>query len=109
MTVGYLRMAVLAAAAVLVAAPSAFAFQIVGPSQSGGVSGSNFTDPDQKSDNWASKFQSGGDSSNMRTMKFGSTTLQFGGGAVDNYGPSPALRDRFLQNPAARTVPSEGW
>ncbi|HUN45852.1 MAG TPA: hypothetical protein VMU85_05005 [Stellaceae bacterium] len=106
MTLGYLRFAVLAAALVA-AAPGAYAFQIVGPSQPGGVSGSNFTDPDQKTDNLANRFQSG-DSANTKTLHFGSTTLQFGGGATDNYGPSPFVRDRFLSNPSAGTVPSQG-
>ena len=106
MTRGHLRLAVLAAALVL-GAPSAFAFQIVGPSSPGGVNGSNFTDPDAKTDNMTNQYQSGHGGS-MSTMKFGNTTLQFGGGSSDNYGPSPFIQDRFLSNPASRTVPSEG-
>jgi len=106
MTLGQLRLAVVAVALVL-GAPSAFAFQIVGPSAPGGVSGSNFTDPDAKTDNMASQYQSGR-GGNTNTMKFGNTTLQFGGAAADNYGPSPFMQDRFLSSPSSRTVPSQG-
>jgi hypothetical protein len=106
MTLGYVRLAVVAAALVM-GAPSAFAFQIVGPSAPGGVSGSNFTDPDQKTDKLANQYQSG-QGGNMSSLKFGNTTVQFGGGASDNYGPSPFMQDRFLSSPSARTVPSQG-
>src|ERR1700690_3947350 len=83
MTLGHLRLAVVAAALVM-GAPSAFAFQIVGPSAPGGVSGSNFTDPDAKTDNMASQYQSG-KSGGMNSLKFGNTTVQFGGSGTDNY------------------------
>ncbi len=106
MTLGYVRLAVVAAALVM-GAPSAFAFQIVGPSAPGGVSGSNFTDPDAKTDNMASQYQSG-KSGGMNSLKFGNTTVQFGGSGSDNYGPSPFMQDRFLSSPSARTVPSQG-
>lgn len=42
-------------------------------------------------------------------MSFGHTTLQFGSPSSNNSSPSPALQDKFLQSPASRTVPSQGW
>jgi hypothetical protein len=96
-------------AAILVAgltmgAPGAFAFQIVPPDTNADGS-AKFTDPDQKTENLANRYQSG---NGTGALKFGNTTLQFGMSGSNN-GTSPAMQDRFLQSPAARTVPSQGW
>lgn len=103
----------LVAAAVLVGAPSAFAFQFVNPDTNPDGTSTKFsTNLDQQpgpSPIPASRFQSG-DTGSGGTLKFGNTTLQFGMyGGGNNYGPSPALQERFLQSPASRTVPSQGW
>ena len=101
-------------AAVLASGSSAFAFQFVNPDTSpGGTSGKFSTDLDQQPSpipGHRSQFSDGGNG-NAGTLKFGNSTLQFGvsGGNRDNYGPSPAIQERFLQSPAARTVPSQGW
>jgi hypothetical protein len=102
------------AAAVLAGGPSAFAFQFVNPDTNpDGTSAKFSTDLDQSgtSPSPGSRFQlkDSGNGDNSGTLKFGSTTLQFGMGNRGNYGPSPALQERFLQSPAARTVPSQGW
>ncbi len=97
-------------AAVLASAPSAFAFQFVNPdTNSNGTL--NLTDPDQHSQNPSNRFSSGSTSTNTGALKFGNTTVQFGmtNGGDSNYGPSPALQEKFLQSPASRTVPSQGW
>ena len=98
-------------AAVLAGAPSAVAFQFVNPdTNSNGTL--NLTDPDQHTGNLANRFSSGGSASTSAgTLKFGNSTLQFGmsNGRDSNYGPSPAIQEKFLQSPASRTVPSQGW
>ena len=96
------------AAALIAAAPGAFAFQFVNPdSNSGGTT--NFTDPDQQTQKLTNRFGSGNGSTG--TLKFGNSTLQFGmsGRGSDNYGPSPAIQEKFVQSPASHTVPSQGW
>ena len=105
------------AAAVLAGGPSAFAFQFVNPDTNPDGTSSKFsTDLDQSgpsaSPSPSSRFQLRDSSDgNGGTLKFGSTTLQFGtyGGRGADYGPSPAIQERFLQSPASRTVPSQGW
>ena len=97
-------------AAVLAGAPSAFAFQFVNPdTNSNGTL--NLTDPDQHAGNLANRFGSGSSAGTSGTLKFGNSTLQFGmsNGRDSNYGPSPAIQEKFLQSPASRTVPSQGW
>ena len=103
------------AAAVLAGGPGAFAFQFVNPDTNPDGTSSKFsTDLDQtgQTPSPSSRFQfkDGGDGS-AGSMKFGNTTLQFGisGGNGGNYGPSPFIQERFLQSPASRTVPSQGW
>lgn len=105
----------LVAAAVLVGAPSAFAFQFVNPDTNPDGTSTKFsTNLDQQpgpSPSPTNRFQTG-DSANGSggALKFGNTTLKFGMyGGAGNYGPSPALQERFLQSPASRTVPSQGW
>ena len=96
-------------AATLASASGALAFQFVNPdTNSNGTL--NLTDPDQQTQNLSNRFSSGAPSS-AGTLKFGSTTLQFGmtNGRDSNYGPSPAIQEKFLQSPASRTVPSQGW
>jgi hypothetical protein len=85
-------------------APAAFAFQLV-PADTNTDGSAKFTDPDQKTENLANRYQSG---NGTGTLKFGNATLQFGMSGSNN-GSSPASQDRFLQSPAARTVPSQGW
>jgi len=103
-----------AVVALLATGPSAFAFQFVNPDTNPDGSSTKFsTEPDQQPSpppNHRFQFNDGGNSS-AGTLKFGNTTLQFGvsGGNGSNYGPSPAIQDKFLQSPAARTVPSQGW
>ncbi len=100
-------------AAVLASAPSAFAFQFVNPdTNSNGTL--NLTDPDQhtlNTQNPSNRFSSGSTSTSAGTLKLGNATLQFGmtNGGDSNYSPSPALQEKFLQSPASRTVPSQGW
>lgn len=98
-------------AAILASGPSAFAFQLVNPdTNSNGTL--NLSDPDQQTQSPSNRFSSGSNTaSNAGSLKFGSTTLQFGmsNGRDSNYGPSPALQEKFLQSPASRTVPSQGW
>jgi hypothetical protein len=97
-------------AAVLASAPSAVAFQFVNPdTNSNGTL--NLTDPDQRAQTLSDRYRSGNPSTNAGTLKFGNTTLQFEmtGGSNSNYGPSPAIQEKFLQSPASRTVPSQGW
>lgn len=102
------------AAAVLTGGPSAFAFQFVNPDTNPDGTSSKFsTDLDQsgptQSPSSRFQFKDSGDG-NTGSLKFGSTTLQFGmSGGNGNYGPSPAIQERFLQSPASRTVPSQGW
>jgi hypothetical protein len=102
-----------AAVAVLASGPSAFAFQLVNPdTNSDGTSTKFSTELDQQhtpTPNSRFQFNDSGNA-NTTTMKFGNTTLQFGmtGGSGSNYGPSPAIQEKFLQSPAARTVPSQG-
>jgi hypothetical protein len=95
----------------MASASSASAFQFVNPdTNSNGPL--NLTDPDQHTANLANRFNSGSTSpSSGGTLKFGNTTLQFGmsNGRDSNYGPSPALQEKFLQSPASRTVPSQRW
>ena len=109
MKLGILGAAVVAAA--LASAPSAFAFQVVNPdTNSNGTL--NLTDPDQQQPmSPSNRFSSGSTSTSAGALKFGNTTLQFGmsGGRDSSYGPSPALQEKFLQSPASRTVPSQGW
>jgi hypothetical protein len=102
MKIGYLAAAVVAMC-VAVAASGAHAFQIV-PADTSPDGTAKFTDPDLRTQNLANQYQSRGGTT---TMTFGNTTLQFG--APSSNGPSPALQERFLQSPAARTVPSQGW
>ena len=103
----YLGAAIIAATMVI-AAPSAFAFQFVNPDTNADGT-TQFTDPDQHTQNLSNRYGSG--DSSTGTLKFGNSTLRFGmsGGNGSNYGPSPAIQERFLQSPAARTVPSQGW
>ena len=105
MKLGFLGAAIVAAA--IASVSSASAFQFVNPDT--GSSGTlNLTDPDQHTQNLADRFSSGGPSTSAGTLKFGNSTLQFGMSGSD-YGPSPAIQERFLQSPASRTVPSQGW
>jgi hypothetical protein len=100
-------------AAVLASGSSAFAFQFVNPdTNSNGTL--NLTDPDQHTQNLGNRYSyssSNSGNSSTGTLKFGNNTLQFGmtGGSNSNYGPSPAIQEKFLQSPASRTVPSQGW
>ncbi|HKF70657.1 MAG TPA: hypothetical protein VKB68_02825 [Stellaceae bacterium] len=97
-------------AVILASASGAVAFQFVNPdTNSNGTL--NLTDPDQHTQTLSDRYRSGGPGTNAGTLKFGNTTLQFGmtGGSNSNYGPSPAIQEKFLQSPASRTVPSQGW
>jgi hypothetical protein len=87
-----------------VGASSAFAFQIV-PADTNQDGTAKFADPDLRTQNLANPYQQ---RNGTTTMSFGHTTLQFGAPS-SNSGPSPALQDKFLQSPASRTVPSQGW
>ena len=109
MRLGFLAIAIVAAA--MASASSASAFQFVNPdTNSNGTL--NLTDPDQHSQNLANRFSKDSSANTSSgALKFGNTTLQFGmsNGRDSNYGPSPALQEKFLQSPASRTVPSQGW
>jgi hypothetical protein len=102
MNLGHLGAAILVAGLTM-GAPGAFAFQLV-PSDTNTDGSTKFTDPDQKTENLANSYQSG---NGTGTLKFGNATLQFGMSGA-NSGSSPAMQERFLQSPAARTVPSQG-
>jgi hypothetical protein len=112
MKVGFLGAAIVAV--VLASGPSALAFQFVNPDTNPDGTSTKFsTNLDQRPGPTPNnRFQfSDGSNGNAGTLKFGNTTLQFGmsGGSGSSYGPSPALQERFLQSPASRTVPSQGW
>src|SRR5579885_3070870 len=106
---------VIAVAVTLISGPSAFAFQFVNPETNPDGSSNRFTtDLDQTQPptvNNRFRLNDSGGNTTTSTLKFGNSTLQFGmsGGSNSNYGPSPALQDKFLQSPASRTVPSQGW
>ncbi len=104
--------AVVVAAAMLASAPGAFAFQFVNPDTNPDGTSTKFsTDLDQHSQSPSNRFQSGNSNNGSSgTLKFGNSTLQFGmyGGNSSN-APTPFMQERFLQSPAARTVPSQGW
>src|SRR5579872_1056605 len=94
----------------MASASSAFAFQLVNPdTNSNGTL--NLTDPDQHTQNLSDRFSSGGTSTNSGAIKFGNSTLQFStsNGRGADFGPSPAIQEKFLQSHASRTVPSQGW
>jgi hypothetical protein len=96
-----LRWAILAAALAL-GASGAHALTIVGGD--GTSNGSpNLADADKRAHRFTDQSPSG---SNGTTLHFGNSTLQFYGGS-SSYGPSPFIRDQFLDSPAARTVPSQ--
>lgn len=110
MRLGFLGVAIVAAT--MASASNASAFQFVNPdTNSNGTL--NLTDPDQHTQNLANRFGSSNNTGNASSgaLKFGNTTLQFGmsNGRDSNYGPSPALQEKFLESPASRTVPSQGW
>ncbi len=112
MKVGFFGVVVLAVT--LMSGASAFAFQFVNPDTNPDGSSNRFTtELDQTQAPTVNNRLRLNDSGNttMSTLKFGNSTLQFGmsGGSNSNYGPSPALQDKFLQSPASRTVPSQGW
>jgi hypothetical protein len=92
------------AAGLVIGASGASAFQIV-PADTNPDGTTKFADPDLRTQNLANPYQS---RNGQTTMSFGHTTLQFGS-TSSNSGPSPALQEKFLQSPASRTVPSQGW
>jgi hypothetical protein len=96
--------AAIIAAGLVIGASGASAFQIV-PAETNPDGTTKFADPDQRTQNLANSYQS---RNGQNTMTFGHTTLQFGS-TSSNSGPSPALQEKFLQSPASRTVPSQGW
>ena len=113
MKFAFLGVAIVAGVA-LASGPSAFAFQFVNPDTNPDGSSSKFsTNLDQQSPSPTpnSRFHfSDGGNAGTSSLKFGNTTLQFGmSGSNGNYGPSPAIQEKFLQSPASRTVPSQGW
>lgn len=91
-------------AALIASGPSAFAFTIVNQDSENGGGSAKFADPDQKTENFANSSQGGAGTS---TLHIGNSTLRFG--ASPSYQPSPWIQDRFIDNPAARTVPSASW
>lgn len=96
-----LRWAVLAAALAL-GATGAHALTIVG-GETNSDGSAKFTDPDKLAHRFTDQSQNGG---NGTTLQFGNTRLQFNSPS-SSYGPSPFIRDQFLDSPAARTVPSQ--
>lgn len=113
MKFGFLGVAVVAGA-VLASVPSVHAFQFVNPDTNPDGTSSKFsTDLDHQTQSPSpnSRFHFSDSGSNSSgTLKFGNSTLQFGvSGGSDNYGPSPAIQEKFLRSPASRTVPSQGW
>jgi hypothetical protein len=106
MKLGFLGAAIVAAT-MLVGASGAFAFQFVNPDTNPDGT-TKFTDPDQHTQSLSNQYRSG--NSSPGTLKFGNTTLQFGmSGGNSSNAPTPWMQERFLQSPAARTVPSQGW
>ena len=88
-----------------VAVPGAFAFTIVTPG-AGGSSSANLTDPDQKAEDFADRLQSGGSNS---SMPFGNGHLQFSVSGSNGSDSSANANDRFIDDPAGRTVPSANF
>lgn len=101
MRVTSLRWAVLAAALAL-GATGAHALTIVG-GETNSDGSAKFVDPDQRAHRFTDQSPNTG---NGTTLRFGNSTLQFNGPS-SSYGPSPFIRDQFLDNPASRTVPSQ--
>jgi len=99
-----IKAAVIGAMLVMMAT-GAHAFSIV-PGETDSDGNAKFTDPDQMRHRFSDQSQTG--SSTTNSLKFGNTTLQFGATNSTNNGPSPFIRDQFLDNPASRTVPSQG-
>jgi hypothetical protein len=87
----------------VMSATGAQAFSIV-PGETNADGSAKFTDPDQLRHRFSDQSQSG---SNTSGLRIGNTTLQFSSPSNSQSGPSPFIRDQFLDNPAARTVPSQ--
>lgn len=96
-----LRWAVLAAALAL-GTTAAQALTIVG-GETNSDGSAKFADPDQRAHRFTDPSPNAG---NGTTLRFGNSTLQFNAPSSSS-GPSPFIRDQFLDNPAARTVPSQ--
>jgi hypothetical protein len=107
MKLGHLGAAIVAAG-MLAFTSGAFAFQFVNPDSITTEGTTKFSDPDQRTQSLSDRYGPG--NSSTGTLKFGNSTLQFGmSGGNGNNAPSPWMQERFLQSPAARTVPSQGW
>lgn len=96
-----MRAAIFGAVLVL-AGTGAHALTLV-PGESNPDGAAKVTDPDKLRHRFSDQSQTGGNSTQLR---FGNTTLQFNSSST-SYGPSPFIRDQFLDSPAARTVPSQ--
>ena len=92
MKLAFLGVAI-AAGVALASGPSAFAFQ--------------FVNPDTNPDGSSSKFSTNLDQQSSSPTP--NSRFHFSDGGNGNYGPSPAIQEKFLQSPASRTVPSQGW
>jgi hypothetical protein len=94
----YGSLAFAAAAALLVTAPLAMAFQIQNPpTNSDGTV--NLTDPGSATDTMAAHLTGGSTASTGSTLHFGSTTLSFGvdnGSGAGMHAMSPALQERLM-------------
>jgi hypothetical protein len=96
----YGLLASLALAALIVAAPASFAFEIQHTSNgsSGGVNFAN--NPDSQANNMSANLA--GESGTGPMLQFGNSTLQFSGGnggSNADYGMSPAYREQFMGGP----------
>jgi len=85
-------------------ATGAYAFSVT-PGETNSDGSAKITDPDQLRHRFSDQSQT---DTTGNSLKFGSTTLQFSSPSTLNNAPSPFIRDQFLDNPAARTVPSQG-
>lgn len=87
-------------AALVVAAPLSFAFEIQPTAKDSGTAANFANNPDSASDSMSANLAGG--SNSAPALHFGNSTLQFtggNGGRGDSYGMSPAYREEFMGGP----------
>ncbi|MGH6975871.1 MAG: hypothetical protein ACREED_02480 [Stellaceae bacterium] len=87
-------------AALVVAAPASFAFQIQPTSNNAGLSANLANNPDSQGDGMSANLAGNNGGSNP-VLHFGNSSMSFSGGngGSNNYGMSPAYREQFMGGP----------
>lgn len=87
-------------AALIVAAPASFAFQIQPTNNNAGPGANIANNPDSQSDGMSANL-SGNNGGNSPVLHFGNSSLSINGGnsGSGNYGMSPAYREQFMGGP----------